>query len=137
MSFIENEQLDFDMSEKKAQSNDSYNSSFRPSCRKDAYPIKPKKVRIKQHLSSITERIIINTLYKQIIQSLTIDICDTFKKRNPCFEYDPACNPKRVLTKPGAPAKNDGFDNENSDFILYVHGLIGPEEKKRYGVLHL
>jgi dual specificity protein kinase YAK1 len=67
----------------------------------------------------------------KIIQHLTVDICDTFKKRNPCFEYDTACNPKRVLTKPSAPAKNDGFDNENSDFILYVHGLIGPEENKK------
>lgn len=59
---------------------------------------------------------------------MTIDICNTFKKRNPCFEYDSAYNPKRVLTKPSAPVKNNGYDNENSDYILYVHGLLGSDD---------
>lgn len=62
---------------------------------------------------------------------MTIDICDTFKKRNPCFEYDSAYNPKRVLTKPSAPSKNDGYDNENSDYILYVHGFLGKDGAKK------
>jgi len=26
---------------------------------------------------------------------------------------------------------NDGFDNEDSDYILYVNDVLGPEEKSR------
>ncbi|KAI7888967.1 serine/threonine protein kinase Ppk15 [Mucor mucedo] len=66
---------------------------------------------------------------------MTVDICDTFKKRNPRFRYDSASNPKRVLTKPSAPSKNDGFDNENSDYILYVHGFLGKDGEKKYQIL--
>jgi dual specificity protein kinase YAK1 len=61
---------------------------------------------------------------------MTVDICDTFKKRNPCYEYDTCYNPKRVLTKPSEQVKNDGYDNENSDYILYVHGILGGEDNK-------
>lgn len=61
---------------------------------------------------------------EKLLKSLTVDICDTFKKRNPFFKYDSTHNPKRVLTKPSEPAKNEGYDNENFDYILYVHGLL-------------
>lgn len=62
---------------------------------------------------------------------MTVNICDTFKKRNPCFEYNTNYNPKRVLTKPSEPLKNDGYDNENSDYILYVHGALGRDNEKK------
>ncbi|CAO3656697.1 unnamed protein product [Mucor hiemalis] len=70
-----------------------------------------------------------------LIQTMTVNICDTFKKRNPCFEYDTNYNPKRVLTKPSDPVKNDGYDNENSDYILYVHGSLGKDNEKKYLIL--
>ncbi|KAL9548727.1 hypothetical protein MBANPS3_005544 [Mucor bainieri] len=76
-----------------------------------------------------------NSSKNNITQSLTVNICDTFRKRNPCFEYDTSFNPKRVLTKPSVPSKNDGYDNENSDFILYVHGLVGPDDEKKYLII--
>ncbi|CEP10712.1 hypothetical protein [Parasitella parasitica] len=76
-----------------------------------------------------------NSLKNKLIQNMTVNICDTFRKRNPCFEYDTAFNPKRVLTKPSVPSKNDGYDNENSDFILYVHGLVGPNNEKKYLII--
>lgn len=44
-------------------------------------------------------------------------------------------NPRRVLTKPSKPAHNDGFDNEDSDYILYVNDVLGPEDKDRYLIL--
>lgn len=31
---------------------------------------------------------------------------------------------------------NDGFDNEDSDYILYVNDVLGPEEKSRYVSSH-
>ncbi|KAI8885630.1 kinase-like protein [Backusella circina FSU 941] len=59
-----------------------------------------------------------------IIEKLTVDLCGTFKQRNCQFDYPIALNPKRVLTKPSAAVKNEGFDNENSDYILYVHDVL-------------
>jgi hypothetical protein len=37
-----------------------------------------------------------------------------------------------VLTKPSKPAKNEGFDNEEHDYILYVNDILGAEEGQRY-----
>lgn len=33
-----------------------------------------------------------------------------------------------MLTKPSKGVKNDGFDNEDSDYILYVNDILGSEE---------
>lgn len=32
------------------------------------------------------------------------------------------------MTKPSKGVKNDGFDNEDSDYILYVNDILGSEE---------
>jgi dual specificity protein kinase YAK1 len=42
--------------------------------------------------------------------------------------YESSRNPRRVLTKPSKGVKNDGFDNEDSDYILYVNDILGSEE---------
>ncbi|KAI8084849.1 kinase-like domain-containing protein [Halteromyces radiatus] len=76
---------------------------------------------------------ILSTPQPQIIKKLTIDICKTYKKCDPSFRYDPKHNPRRVLTKPGTPYRNNGFDNRNSDYILYVNGGLGG----KYVVLEL
>jgi hypothetical protein len=61
---------------------------------------------------------------------LTVNICDTFKKINPGFDHDNLGNPKRMLTKPSKGVKNDGYDNENNDYILYVHGILEGSDRK-------
>lgn len=33
-----------------------------------------------------------------------------------------------MLTKPSKGTKNDGYDNEDSDYILYVNDILGSEE---------
>jgi dual specificity protein kinase YAK1 len=33
-----------------------------------------------------------------------------------------------VLTKPSKGTKNDGYDNEDSDYILYVNDILGSED---------
>ena len=33
-----------------------------------------------------------------------------------------------MLTKPSKGVKNDGYDNEDSDYILYVNDILGSEE---------
>lgn len=40
-----------------------------------------------------------------------------------------------MLTKPSKGVKNDGYDNEDSDYILYVNDILGSEEAgHKYGL---
>ncbi|KAK3386212.1 kinase-like domain-containing protein [Sordaria brevicollis] len=61
----------------------------------------------------------------------------TYRICNPNFKYESSRNPRRVLTKPSKGVKNDGYDNEDSDYILYVNnpGLGGGGHKNRYLIL--
>ncbi|GAA5975265.1 hypothetical protein JCM11641_005908 [Rhodosporidiobolus odoratus] len=69
------------------------------------------------------------------LKALTLTLPSTYSLVNPGFAYESTRNPRRVLTKPSKPANNDGFDNEDSDYILYVNDVLGPEEKDRYLIL--
>lgn len=64
-------------------------------------------------------------IYNKLLRKATVDLCDTYRRTNASFRYDQKYNPRRVLTKPGTPSKNYGFDNRNSDYILYVNGSLG------------
>ncbi|RMZ92706.1 hypothetical protein DV736_g4, partial [Chaetothyriales sp. CBS 134916] len=72
------------------------------------------------------------------LQALTTHLPATYRICNPSFKYESSRNPRRVLTKPSKGVKNDGFDNEESDYILYVNDILGSEEaghKNRYLIL--
>lgn len=70
--------------------------------------------------------------------ALTVYLTETFALCQPQkFKYLKASNPKRVLTKPSEPKYNNGNDNEDSDYILYVNDMLGPEEGRKYVVLDL
>ncbi|KAG0156414.1 hypothetical protein PDIDSM_3592 [Penicillium digitatum] len=72
------------------------------------------------------------------LQSLTTHLPATYRICNPGFNYESSRNPRRVLTKPSKGVKNDGYDNEDSDYILYVNDILGSEEaghKNRYLIL--
>ncbi|EPE29727.1 Protein kinase-like (PK-like) [Glarea lozoyensis ATCC 20868] len=72
------------------------------------------------------------------LQALTSHLPSTYRICNPSFKYESSRNPRRVLTKPSKGTKNDGFDNEDSDYILYVNDILGSEEtghKNRYLIL--
>ena len=72
------------------------------------------------------------------LRALTTELPATYRICNPGFKYESSRNPRRVLTKPSKGAKNDGFDNEDSDYILYVNDILGSEEsghKNRYLIL--
>ncbi|EJT74373.1 CMGC/DYRK/YAK protein kinase [Gaeumannomyces tritici R3-111a-1] len=72
------------------------------------------------------------------LQALTVHLPATYRICNPNFKYESSRNPRRVLTKPSKGTKNDGFDNEDSDYILYVNDILGSEEaghKNRYLIL--
>ncbi|KAI1096586.1 kinase-like protein [Rostrohypoxylon terebratum] len=72
------------------------------------------------------------------LQALTVHLPATYRICNPNFKYESSRNPRRVLTKPSKGTKNDGYDNEDSDYILYVNDILGSEEaghKNRYLIL--
>lgn len=65
---------------------------------------------------------------EQPLQALTVHLPATYRICNPGFKYESSRNPRRVLTKPSKGLKNDGYDNEDSDYILYVNDILGSEE---------
>ena len=72
------------------------------------------------------------------LQALTTHLPSTYRICNPAFQYESSRNPRRVLTKPSKGTKNDGFDNEDSDYILFVNDILGNEDnghKNRYLIL--
>lgn len=72
------------------------------------------------------------------LRALTTELPATYRICNPGFKYESSRNPRRVLTKPSKGVKNDGYDNEDSDYILYVNDILGSEEsghKNRYLIL--
>ncbi|KAI9572323.1 kinase-like domain-containing protein [Boletus coccyginus] len=72
------------------------------------------------------------------IRQLTTHIVDTYHICNPQFRYESTLNPRRVLTKPSKPAHNDGYDNEDYDYILYVNDWLGSEDgHNRYLILDI
>ncbi|KAJ2757743.1 dual specificity protein kinase yak1, partial [Coemansia nantahalensis] len=73
----------------------------------------------------------------QPLQNLTVDIAETYRRCRPEFCYESTRRPRRVLTNPSEGVKNDGFDNENSDYILYVNDVIGDREGHQYLIMEM
>lgn len=72
------------------------------------------------------------------LRQLTTHIVETYNVCNPQFRYESAHNPRRVLTKPSKPVHNDGYDNEDYDYILYVNDWLGSEDgHNRYLILDI
>ncbi|GMM57611.1 serine/threonine protein kinase [Maudiozyma humilis] len=68
---------------------------------------------------------------------LTKNLITTYQLCSPDFVYQTSKNPKRVLTKPSEGKYNNGFDNVNSDYILYVNDVLGVEQSRKYLVLDI
>ncbi|THV02423.1 kinase-like protein [Dendrothele bispora CBS 962.96] len=75
--------------------------------------------------------------YLSPLQQLTTNITDTYHICNPQFRYESTHNPRRVLTKPSKPAHNEGYDNEDYDYILYVNDWLGTEDGHKYLILDI
>ncbi|TFK93712.1 kinase-like protein [Polyporus arcularius HHB13444] len=71
------------------------------------------------------------------LKQLTTTIVDTYHICNPQFKYESTHNPRRVLTKPSKPSHNDGYDNEDYDYILYVNDWLGTDEGHKYLILDI
>ncbi|WRT70311.1 uncharacterized protein IL334_007309 [Kwoniella shivajii] len=59
------------------------------------------------------------------LKCLTTALPQTYNLCNPTFRYETSDNPRRVLTKPSKPVHNDGADNDDWDYILYVNDVLG------------
>ncbi|EFI28220.1 CMGC/DYRK/YAK protein kinase [Coprinopsis cinerea okayama7 len=73
----------------------------------------------------------------QPLRQLTTNIVETYRICNPSYRYESAHNPRRVLTKPSKPVHNEGYDNEDYDYILYVNDWLGTEEGHKYLILDI
>ncbi|ORX44554.1 hypothetical protein BCR36DRAFT_359718 [Piromyces finnis] len=74
---------------------------------------------------------------QEVLKKITQDLVTTFSVCNPDFDYELNANPRRVLTKPSKPVHNDGYDNENWDYILYVNDILGGQEGQQYQILDI
>ncbi|TFK25163.1 kinase-like protein [Coprinopsis marcescibilis] len=76
--------------------------------------------------------------YLSPLRQLTTNIVETYRICNPGYRYESTHNPRRVLTKPSKPAHNEGYDNEDYDYILYVNDWLGSEDNRdRYLILDI
>lgn len=62
--------------------------------------------------------------HHSVVTKVTTGLVATYQASNRHFQYSHQANPKRALTKPSQGVKNDGYDNENSDLILYVNDAL-------------
>lgn len=69
--------------------------------------------------------------------AITKNLITTYQLCSPNFIYQTSKNPKRILTKPSDGKYNNGFDNVNSDYILYVNDVLGTEQNRKYLVLDI
>ena len=92
----------------------------------------------KFHQQPKYRRCSINSIHISPVNALSIYLTESYSLCQPRkFQYSKSTNPKRVLTKPLEPKYNNGYDNEDSDYILYVNDVLGSEEGKKYMVLDL
>lgn len=97
------------------------------------FDLKPKI-----HQQPKYRRCLVNSIHISPVNALSVYLTETYCICQPKkFQYLKATNPKRVLTKPLEPKFNSGFDNEDSDYILYVNDILGTEEGRKYIVLDL
>ncbi|KAL7664588.1 Protein kinase domain-containing protein [[Candida] zeylanoides] len=95
-------------------------------------------LRPKQNRQPKYRRCSINSIHISPLNALTVYLTESYGICQPRkFQYSKSTNPKRVLTKPSEPRFNNGCDNEDSDYILYVNDILGTEEGRKYIVLDL
>ncbi|ODV65500.1 kinase-like protein [Hyphopichia burtonii NRRL Y-1933] len=97
------------------------------------YSLKPKV-----HQQPKYRRCSVNSIHISPVNALSVYLTESYSICQPKkFQYSKSTNPKRVLTKPLEPKYNNGYDNVDSDYILYVNDILGTEEGRKYIVLDL
>ncbi|CCH44685.1 Dual specificity protein kinase YAK1 [Wickerhamomyces ciferrii] len=106
-------------------------------------PPQVRKIHSKQDLRPVKNavpkyrRASMGSNYISPLLSLTNDLTTTYSLCDSDFNYEVSKNPKRVLTKPSEAKTNNGADNEDNDYILYVNDVLGGQENRKYLVLDI
>ncbi|TFL01585.1 kinase-like domain-containing protein [Pterulicium gracile] len=95
----------------------------------------PRDLQPRLDIPQNNRRLDASGVYLSPLRQLTTHIIDTYRTCNTGFRYESTHNPRRVLTKPSKPCHNDGYDNEDYDYILYVNDWLGTEEGHKYLIL--
>ncbi|KAI8371841.1 kinase-like domain-containing protein [Blakeslea trispora] len=74
---------------------------------------------------------------RSLLLSATVHLKKTYAANNASFVYDQNKIPKRILTKPSKPIRNESSDNENFDYILKVNEILGEDPNHQYRVIDL
>ncbi|OMJ22813.1 Serine/threonine-protein kinase ppk15 [Smittium culicis] len=82
-----------------------------------------------KEFSSSTETLVFPTT------DFTLNLMNVYKKVDPSFKFSPFTVPERPLTFPRQGVLNDGYDNENSDYIMFVNDKIGDTKGSEYIIL--
>ncbi|KAI9341647.1 kinase-like domain-containing protein [Obelidium mucronatum] len=85
----------------------------------------------------VPDNVALNSAKQDILRQATLNLTTTYAQCNPAFTYTQSSNPKRVLTKPSKPVLNDGWDNQENDYILYVNDVLGNRDDQQYHILDL
>ena len=72
-----------------------------------------------------------------ILLHRTLKLAEFYKQCDPLFNFNTNNNPRRVLTTNSIPCGNEGSDNSEYDFILYVNDIIGDKLDKQYKIIEL
>lgn len=129
-----------------AQIGPNYGSSFPTPQASSQQQIVPKIITVRNkgdlkpkfHNQPKYRRRSVNSVHISPANALTVYLTESYAMCQPQkFRYSKTSNPKRVLTKPSEPKLNNGHDNEDSDYILYVNDMLGTEEGRKYVVLDL
>lgn len=107
----------------------------------------PPRAQIITHNLQLCPQVNTNPQYRRALVALvhisplmgtTMALHLTYKMCHPNqFAYNHSKNPRRVLTKPSEGKLNNGYDNEDSDYVLYVNDVLGVQEGKKYLVLDI
>lgn len=76
-----------------------------------------------------------NNNNNRILKNASVNYLKLIETINPSFKSDQVFIPRRTLTNPREPSKNQGYDNINDDYILRVNDILGDIEK--YEILDL
>ncbi|KAI8873513.1 kinase-like protein, partial [Ramicandelaber brevisporus] len=63
------------------------------------------------------------------LPTMTTKLLDFFRVCDPNYGYKQDSAPRRALTKPSKGAGNNGNDNENGDYILYINDILGEDHR--------
>jgi hypothetical protein len=61
---------------------------------------------------------------RKIARRACIELLEVYQQCKSDFRYTRSLNPRRCLTKPSEPQDPNGFDNNESDLIVYVNDVL-------------